>query len=189
MAGEPVNLEDQELVEGVLNGNQTAQRAFYDRHVERIFALAYRMTGQEASARDCTQAAFIRLFYKLRTFRGEAALSTWVHTVAVSVILDWRRKNARLRDRETDIEAGNEIAVSCAALDGVVSDAVMRAIGALAPRYRTVVVMHDIEGYTHDEIGAALGITAGASKVRLSRARKRLRYDLADYAGDLAYER
>jgi RNA polymerase sigma-70 factor (ECF subfamily) len=180
---------DLELIEAVLDGDKTAQREFYDRHVDQVFALAYRLTGHEIAARDCTQTTFIRLFDKLRSFRGDAALSTWVHAVTVSVIADWRRAAARRRERETRIEASADIAAPAADPGGAIDETVRRAIDALASRYRTVVVMHDIEGYTHDEIGAVLGITAGTSKVRLSRARKQLKAALADYAGDFAYER
>ncbi len=180
-------MQERQLVEQVLRGDKTAQRAFYDAHVDRIFGLAYRMTGNDAAARDCTQLAFIRLFAKLRSFRGEAALSTWVHAVAVSVILQWRRKTKQSRQREVDIDAAEDVAVGCSAFAHVLDETVRRAIDALAARYRSVVVMHDIEGYTHDEIGAALGITVAASKVRLSRARKKLKVALADYSGDFAY--
>lgn len=188
-SGEPSQVQDRELVDAVLDGEKAAQREFYDRHVDRIFALAYRMTGDEASARDCTQSAFIRLFDKLAGFRGEAALSTWVHAVAVSVILDWRRKAARLREREVQIEAVADIAAPTIEYDGAISEVMRRAIDGLSWRYRTVVVMHDIEGYTHDEIGAALGIGVGTSKVRLSRARKKLKDALAGATGEFAYER
>jgi len=181
-------VQERELIERVLSGEGAAQREFYDRHVDRVFALAYRMTGDGSAARDCTQTVFIRLFDKLATFRGEAALSTWVHAVAVSVVLQWRRNTARLRQRETCIEAAEDLAAPHSAFDRVVDEAIRGAIDALAFPYRTVVVMHDIEGYTHEEIGAALGIAVATSKVRLSRARKQLRGALADYAGDLAYE-
>jgi RNA polymerase sigma-70 factor (ECF subfamily) len=181
-------VQEQELIERVLMGDKVAQREFYDRHVARIFGLAFRMTGDETAARDCTQLAFIRLFDRLPTFRGEAALATWVHAVTVSEVLQWRRKTKRHRQREVDIEAAEDIAVPSSAFDGIVNDTIRRAIDALAGRYRAVVVMHDIEGYTHEEIGAALGITPGTSKVRLSRARKKLKERLAAYAGDLAYE-
>jgi RNA polymerase sigma-70 factor (ECF subfamily) len=185
----PELVQERQLIDQVLRGEPLAQRAFYDAHVGRIFGLAYRMTGNEASARDCTQLVFIRLFAKLGSFRGEAALSTWVHAVAVSVILQWRRKTKAHRERETDIETPDEVgAVGCSAFEQVLDETVRRAIDALAARYRTVVVMHDIEGYTHDEIGAALGITVATSKIRLSRARKKLRSALADDSGGLAYE-
>jgi RNA polymerase sigma-70 factor, ECF subfamily len=181
-------VEERQLIDRVLMGDKAAQRAFYDGHVDRIFALAYRITGDETAARDCTQLAFIRLFDKLRTFRGQAALSTWVHAVAVSVILQWRRKAKQHWQREVDIEAADHVSAPCSAFDRVVDDTVRRAIDTLAGRYRVVVVMHDIEGHTHEEIGAALGITTAASKIRLSRARKKLKDALADFAGDLIYE-
>jgi RNA polymerase sigma-70 factor, ECF subfamily len=181
-------VEERQFVGRVLMGDKTAQREFYDRHVERIFSLAHRMTGDHAAARDCTQLTFIRLFDKLSAFRGEAALSTWVHAVAVSVILQWRRQTKTFRHREVDLEAAQDVPARDCVFDGVVNEAIRRAIDALGLRYRAVVVMHDIEGYTHEEIGAALGIGAAASKTRLSRAHKKLREALADYAGDLAYE-
>lgn len=180
-------MRDRELIDAVLDGDGAAQREFYDRHVEQVFALAYRMTGQETAARDCTQTAFIRMFDKLESFRGDAALSTWVHAVAVSAISDWRRQLARRRAREVGLDAADDVAAPAARPGDVIDGAVGRAIDALSARYRTVVVMHDIEGYTHDEIGKALGITAGASKVRLARARKKLRATLAGDAEDLLY--
>jgi RNA polymerase sigma-70 factor (ECF subfamily) len=103
-------------------------------------------------------------------------------------VLEWRRSFTREKARVVPIEMLDEIAAPAVPVT-VIDEGVCRAIDALASRYKTVVVMHDIEGYTHDEIGAALGITAAASKVRLSRARKRLRRALADYAGEFAYER
>lgn len=182
-------MQERQLIDEVLRGDPAAQRAFYDAHVGRIFGLAYRMTGNEAAARDCTQLVFIRLFAKLSSFRGEAALSTWVHAVAVSVILQWRRKTKVHREREIDIEAADDVgAAGRSAFEQVLDETVRRAIDALAARYRTVVVMHDIEGYTHEEIGAALGITVATSKVRLMRARKKLKSALADEPRGLAYE-
>jgi RNA polymerase sigma-70 factor (ECF subfamily) len=186
--GESTVVHDRDLVESVLNGDKAAQRQFYDRHVDRVFGLALRMTGQELAARDCTQTTFIRLFGKLKTYRGDAALATWVHAVAVSVVLEWRRSLAREKARVASMEVLDEIAAPAVPVT-VIDEGVCRAIDALASRYKTVVVMYDIEGYTHDEIGAALGITAAASKVRLSRARRKLRLALADYAGEFAYER
>jgi RNA polymerase sigma-70 factor (ECF subfamily) len=178
-----VEVEERQLIDRVLTGDKAAQRAFYDGHVDRVFALAYRITGDEAAARDCTQLAFMRLFDKLRTFRGQAALSTWVHAVAVSVILQWLRKTKQHRQRAVDIEAGTSLRVVFRVRQrGRRHRAARDRIAA--GRYRTVVVMHDIEGHTHEEIGAALGITVAASKIRLSRARKKLKDELADFAGD-----
>jgi RNA polymerase sigma-70 factor (ECF subfamily) len=184
--GESTEVHDGELVEGVLNGDRVAQRQFYDRHVDRVFGLALRMTGEELAARDCTQTTFIRLFAKLKTYRGDAALATWVHAVAVSVVLEWRRRFAREKERHVPIDV-DEVTAPAVPVT-VIDEGVCLAIDALASPYKAVVVMHDIEGYTHDEIGAALGITVSASKARLSRARKKLRLALADYTGGLAYE-
>jgi RNA polymerase sigma-70 factor (ECF subfamily) len=182
-------VEERQLIERVLRGDKVAQREFYDRHVDRIFGLAQRMVGDQAAARDCTQLTFIRLFDRLRSFRGEAALSTWVHAVAVNVMLEWRRKTKNWRRSEVDLEAARDVAAPSPVFDGIVNETIRRAIDALGARYRAVVVMHDIEGYTHEEIGAALGIGTAASKTRLSRAHKKLKEALAEYAGDLAYER
>jgi RNA polymerase sigma-70 factor, ECF subfamily len=181
-------IEERRLIERVLQGDKAAQRELYDAHVRRVFALAYRMTGDEMAARDCTQLVFIRLFDKLGSFRGASALSTWIHAVAVSVVLQWRRSTHQARRREVDLEAAAQVAQRGSAYDAAVNETIRRAIDALAEKQRVIVVMYDIEGYTHEEIGAALGITAGASKVRLARARKRLKEALADFAGDLAYE-
>lgn len=182
-------MEDRELIAAVLNGDKIAQRRFYDNHVDRVFALTYRMTGSEGSARECTQTAFIRIFDKLRSFRGESALSTWVHAVAVSVVLQWRRESARRSRREIAIEAIEELPATDSGRHSLLDENVRNAIDSLASSYQTVVVMHDIEGYTHEEIGAALGIAPGTSKVRLSRARRKLRSLLTDSTGEFAYER
>jgi RNA polymerase sigma-70 factor (ECF subfamily) len=180
--------DERRLIGRVLEGDATAQRELYDLLVDRIFALAFRMTGQEATARDCTQLAFIRLFDKLESFRGESALTTWAHAVAVSVILQWRRSTRHARAREVELDSAADVAEASSSYADAVSDTIRRAIDGLAEKQRVIVVMHDIEGYTHEEIGAALGIAAGASKVRLMRARQKLKEALADFAGDLAYD-
>ena len=182
-------MQNTELVEAVLSGDKRAQRAFYDDHVEQVYALSFRMTGDAPTARECTQVTFIRLFDRLHSFRGDAALSTWVHAVAVSVVLQWRRDTARRRQREVAVDSYEEFEDSRDYRGSAIDEAVCRAIDSLATAYQTVVVMHDIEGYTHEEIGAALGIAAGTSKVRLSRARAKLRALLVNETGELAYER
>ncbi len=154
-------------------------------HVDRIYRLAYRMTGDDEMARECTQETFIKAFAKLSSFRGQARLSTWLHSVAVSIILTWIKKVKRLHGREADLEIAEAHGVPEQRRDPLLERAIARAIDALSAAYRTVVVMHDIEGYTHEEIGRALGISEGTSKVRLSRARKELRVALADFAGEL----
>ena len=181
-------VQERNLVKAVLGGDKLAQRDFYDRHVDRVFALARRMTGDESAACDCTQTAFIRMFDKLHTFKGQSRLSTWVHAVAVSIVLQWRRDTARRRQREMPLESIEELPAQASERAGLIDESIRRAIDALSTTYQTIVVMHDIEGYTHEEIGAALGITAGTSKVRLSRARAKLRELLADHEGEFIYE-
>ena len=85
-------MDESQLLAKVRAGNPAAERALYDAHVDRVYRLAYRMTGDEALAQDFTQEAFIRAFSKLHTFRGDSALSTWMHTVTTSVVLNGLRK-------------------------------------------------------------------------------------------------
>ncbi len=171
-----------ELVARARAGDPTAERELYDAHVERVYRLAYRLAGDEERARDITQDTFIRAFERLDGFRGEARLSTWLHAIAVSMALNHLRRVRRLR-REVGLEEG----VDVAAVEGTAADPDLRermaaAIDALPEGYRTVFVMHDVEGWTHEEIGGALGVAPGTSKAQLSRARARLRDALAAFA-------
>ena len=99
-------MDDAQLVAAVLSGQASAERELYDRHVDRVFRLAFRMAGDETLARDFTQDTFVRAFDKLADFRGDASLATWLHTVATSVILNGLKKVRRIRAREID---GNEL--------------------------------------------------------------------------------
>ncbi|HEX2091865.1 MAG TPA: RNA polymerase sigma factor [Longimicrobiaceae bacterium] len=177
-------VDEHQLILRVLECDPVAERELYDAHVDRVFRLAYRMTGDEELAQDLTQETFIRAFQRLPGFRGEAALSTWLHTIAVSVILNGLRKVRRNRQREVELEHVQEIATFPASSEPRVVDRLKKAIDGLSDRNRTVFVMHDIEGYTHEEIGSALRVTVGTSKATLSRAREKLREKLADVAKD-----
>ncbi len=151
--------------------------------MERIFRLAFRLAGDEELARDFTQEAFIRAFEKLGDFRGESAFGTWLHSIAVSVALNGLRKVKRIRTRETTLDDAAYVNDSTPRADPDLRDRLHRSIGALPEGYRTVFVLHDVEGYTHEEIGRILGIQTGTSKAQLFRARARLRESLADFAG------
>ncbi|MGH7674286.1 MAG: RNA polymerase sigma factor [Gemmatimonadales bacterium] len=172
---------ERELIARVRAGDGGAERALYDAHVERVYRLAYRLAGDYDLARDFTQEVFIRAFGRLHTFRGEAAFSAWLHAVAVSVALGGLRKLKRVRARETDLRGAARV-VSGRAAEPDLKDRLARAIDALSHGHRAVFVMHDVEGYTHEEIGAILGVAIGTSKARLSRARAQLREVLADFA-------
>ena len=169
------------LVARVLGGDRIAARELYDAHVDRVFRLAYRLCGDQQQAHELVQDAFIRVFEQLQHFRGDAALSSWVHRVTQSVVSNARRRDARFR-RETDIESVGPLA------DERVSDAdpdlkvrLHEAINRLTDIYRITFVMHDVEGYTHIEIAAALGVAVGTSKSRLSIARSQLRTMLSPF--------
>jgi len=168
------------LITRAQRGDRDASRALYDAHARRVHRLAFRMCGDEDMARDLTQDTFLRVFQKLHTFRGEAAFSTWVHRIAVSVTLNGMRKQKRI-DRYHDAldETGELPAPPNADIEPDLRARLASAIDALPPGCRTSVVLHDLEGYTHVEIAAMLGIAEGTSKARLFDARTRLRKALS----------
>lgn len=164
-------------------GDSLAQRALYEAHVDRVYRLAFRLAGDDDLARDFTQETFIRAFGRLGEFRRDSALSTWLHAIGVSVALNGLRKVKRFRSREVALEGADSLGNGERIADPDLKDRLARAIDALPEGYRTVFVMHDVEGYTHEEIGRALGIQSGTSKAQLFRARGKLREALADFAG------
>jgi RNA polymerase sigma-70 factor, ECF subfamily len=177
-------VQDRELIGKVLAGDPSAERALYDAHVDRVFRLAYRMAGDSDRAQDYTQETFIRAFSRLGEFRGESALSTWLCSIAISVTLNGLRKVRRFREREVGLDDATSIGESRREAEPDLKVRLNRAIDELPEGYRAVFVMHDVEGYTHEEIGGALGVHPGTSKAQLFRARARLREALADFAKD-----
>ena len=177
------SVDERELIARVRAGDGLAERALYDAHVDRVFRLAYRLAGDDDLARDFTQETFIRAFERLDSFRGEAALSTWLYTIATTVTLNGLRKLKR-RGREIDLDHAADVAGGARRAEPDLKTRLYAAIDALSEKYRTVFVMHDIEGYTHEEIATALNVEVGTSKAQLSRARAKLREALADFAGD-----
>ena len=179
-------MNDAQLVAAVPAGHANAERELYDRHVDRVFRLAYRMAGDDTLARDFTQDTFVRAFGKLADFRGESSLATWLHTIATSVILNGLKKIRRIRSREIGGDELPDVPVTRRDAEPDLKLKLARAIDALPEGYRAVFVMHDVEGYTHEEIGRALGVQPGTSKAQLFRARARLRSELAEFAGEWA---
>jgi RNA polymerase sigma-70 factor, ECF subfamily len=177
-------LLDRQLVHQCLAGDPLAERAFYDAHVERVYRLMHRMAGDADLAADFTQETFIRAFGRLEQFRGDASLATWLHTIAVSVALNGMRKVKRIRGRMDNIDDTPDLAVQPTGFTGDLKLRLHAAVDALSEKLRPVFVMHDVEGYTHEEIGRTLGIPAGTSKARLFDARAKLRLALAAFAGD-----
>lgn len=172
-----------DLVTRVLAGDELAERELYDRHVDRVYRLSFRVAGDPDIAADCTQETFIRVFSRLATFRGEAALSTWITSIALSVVFNALRKVKRSRETESDLDPGLE-APEIREADPDLKVSLARAIDALPEGYRTVFLMHEVEGYTHEEIAASLGIQEGTSKAQLSRAKAKLRRSLSAFAGE-----
>ncbi len=177
-------MSDRSLIVRVLAGDGNAERELYDAHVDRVFRLVYRMAGDMDQAQDYVQETFIKAFSRLAEFRGESALSTWLGSIAISVTLNGLRKVKRFRQREVALEDAPEIGRSSREADPDLKTRLHGAIDGLPDGYRTVFVMHDMEGYTHEEIGASLGVHPGTSKAQLFRARARLREALADFVTD-----
>jgi RNA polymerase sigma-70 factor (ECF subfamily) len=176
------SVNDIQLITRVVAGDATAERELYEMYVDRIYRLAFRLAGDDELARDFTQATFIRAFEKIGSFRGESSLSTWLHSIGVSVALNGLRKTKRQRSREAPMEEGLTVGSTRIEADPDLKARLARAIDSLADKYRTVFVMHDVEGYTHEEISGTLNIPIGTSKSHLFQARSKLRVALADFA-------
>ncbi len=160
------------------NGDRRAFERLYRANVDRIFSVCVRMVGDRAKAEELTQDAFVRAWEKLGTFRGDSQFSTWLHRLAVNVVLNDRETEGRRRDRHDDaaedldtISYGD---VRPLPVPGLSLD-LEQAIAALPPGAKKVFVLHDVEGYTHEEIAESLGVTAGGCKAQLHRARMILR--------------
>jgi RNA polymerase sigma-70 factor, ECF subfamily len=164
-----------DLIRRTKTGDKAAFEQLYRMHVGRVYGLCLRLTANKGRAEESTQTVFIRVWEIIGSFRGESAFSTWLHRVAVNVVLAERRKERRL---ETIVAAagtldGFEIAEP-ARFPGNAID-LETAVASLPDRAREVFVLHDIEGYRHEEIADLLGVVAGTSKTHLHRARKILR--------------
>ncbi|WP_052574608.1 RNA polymerase sigma factor [Gemmatimonas aurantiaca] len=169
----PVTSPGVDDVSAAANGDRQAFERVYRAHADRVFGLCVRMLGDRVLAEEVTQDVFVRVWQKLPGFRAEAAFSTWLHRVAVNVILS-RRKNLGVQHgRHAEEEV---LDVTPARADRVTERLDLEdAIGGLPNGARRVFVLHDVEGFTHEEIGEQLGITPGGSKAQLHRARMLLR--------------
>jgi RNA polymerase sigma-70 factor, ECF subfamily len=155
------------------SGDSRAYERIYRRHVARIHSLVRRMVGGEADADEVTQDVFVRAWDRLGTYRGEAAFSTWLHRLAVNVVLNWRKSAARTRHRFDD---GASVDVVPTRRDAAAERMDLEdAIAMLPPGARQVFVLHDVEGYQHAEIAGLLSVTEGTTKAQLHRARMLLR--------------
>jgi len=173
----PTDAADQAAwVERARTGDAAAFEKLYRASVDRVYGLCLRMTGNVAEAEDCAQEAFIQAWDKLPGFRGDAAFGTWIHRVAVNVVLGRMRSSRREQDR---IRAVSDVAPT---REKVSDDAELRdleqAINELPSGARHVFVLHAVYGYSHGETGEMLGIAEGTSKAQLNRARRLLAQQL-----------
>jgi RNA polymerase sigma-70 factor (ECF subfamily) len=174
--------EDHALVRAAGQGDTKAFEQLYRKHARRTYAAVWRLSGgQAARAEDLVQDAFVRAWQALPTFRYESAFSTWLHRLAINTALMSLRSRSGAEDLETDDAALDFVATHDTAgqrtrdrLD------LERVIATLPPRARAVLVLHDIEGYKHEEIAAELGMAVGSSKAQLHRARGLLRARLGE---------
>jgi RNA polymerase sigma-70 factor, ECF subfamily len=173
-------MNDAQLISRVMAGDRLAGRELYDAYAPRVYSLVYRMSGDAEKARELTQDTFIRAFSRLSQFRGDSQLSTWLHRIAVTTVSNSRRSELRFK-REVSLDEARSIASSSATSDPDLRESVEKAIENLSDAYRTTLVMHDVEGYTHAEIAEVLGVPEGTCKSRLSAARAQLREALAAY--------
>jgi RNA polymerase sigma-70 factor, ECF subfamily len=151
----------------------------YRKHYRRVYSICLRMTGNIAEAEDLTQEVFIQLHRKIGSFRGEAAFTTWLHRLTVNqVLMHFRKRSVRSELTTDDGEMPDSIdpeTINPESMPIVDRIALESAIAQLPPGYRTVFVLHDVEGYEHEEIAKMLGCSAGTSKSQLHKGRLKLR--------------
>jgi RNA polymerase sigma-70 factor (ECF subfamily) len=173
-----------DLVKRAQQGDADAFATLFHTHKARIYSLCLRMTNNAAEAEDLAQDAFLQVFRKLSTFRGDSALSTWLHRIAVNtVLMHFRRKTpARisLDESQTSPDGGKSLRRDYGTRDGrletsVTRLALARAISELPEGYRVIFLLHEVEGYQHREIADALGCSVGTSKSQLHKAKLRIR--------------
>jgi RNA polymerase sigma-70 factor (ECF subfamily) len=186
-------LLDSELVARAQRGDADAFATLFHTHKPRVYSLCLRMTNNTAEAEDVTQEAFLQVFRKLSTFRGDSALSTWLHRIAVNTVLMRFRKKSfselsldepSTKNADTKPvrrEYGTRDRRLAGSIDRI---ALIQAIRELPEGYRTVFLLHEVEGYEHKEIAAFLGCSTGNSKSQLHKAKMRIRELLLDPQGD-----
>ena len=166
-------MNEADCIRRAQQGDAAAIRDLYRRYAPRVHAVVRRLAGDDALAEDWAQDAWIRAFRALPTFRGDARFSTWLHRIAVNSALHGRRWRDRRVSHEAPLEQERE--QSGRSDHVVLRISLQRALDELPEGMRQIIVLHDVEGYTHEEIGGLLGIAAGTSKSQLFKARAHLR--------------
>ena len=166
-------MTETQLIRQACEGDGLAVRTLYERYAPRVYAVVRRIAGEEDLAQDYAQEAWIRAIRALPTFRGDARFSTWLHRIAVNSALQALRKADTRAKREAPMP--DAISVNPTEGDVLLGDLLERAMDQLPEGMRQVLILHDVEGYTHEEIGEFLGVTSGTSKSQLFKARSKMR--------------
>jgi RNA polymerase sigma-70 factor (ECF subfamily) len=180
----PNGLSLPETIHLAQRGDAAAFEDLYQAHSRRVYALCLRMVGNPTEAEDLTQEAFVQAYRKIQTFRGDSSFSTWLHRVTVNIVLMKfrRKKHAEVsleeyteRDEESP-SSRSEFGEADLRLTGSIDRInLQRAIEQLPPGFKAIFILHDVQGYKHEEIGEILGCSSGNSKSQLHKARMRLR--------------
>lgn len=178
-----IEMTDSEIISQAQAGDIGCFELLYTRHKRKVFSLCLRMTGNYAEAEDLTQEAFLQLYRKIGSFRGESAFSTWLHRLSVNIVLmRFRKKGIPEISLQETLESQHEDGPikEFGRRDDVLNSSADRmilewAIRELPPGYCMIFVLHDVEGYEHNEIAEMLGCSIGNSKSQLHKARMKLR--------------
>lgn len=176
---------DQITVQRAIDGDERALRQLWMENAPHIDAVVLRLCGDRDLAADIAQEVWIQIFRALPSYRGDAQFGTWAHRIAVNRALNALRKVRRLARVEVDVEEETAVAADNPQADSersFMAQSIDQAVRQLSPGARTVFLLHDVEGYTHEEIASELGITTGGSKSQLFKARAKLRRLLAHFA-------
>ncbi len=166
-------MTEAQLIQRACGGDGSAIRSLYERYAPRVYAVVRRIAGDDDLAQDYAQEAWIRAIRALPTFRGDARFSTWLHRIAVNAALQALRRSDTRRKREAPMPETLPVAPRIG--DTLLEQRLEAAMDALPPGMREVLILHDVEGYTHEEIGDVLGVASGTSKSQLFKARARMR--------------
>lgn len=170
---------ERHIIQRAIDGDEGAMRALWSRHAPHIDAVVRRLVGQDMDlAADIAQEVWIQIFRALPQYRGDSQFGTWAHRIAVNRTLNALRKTRRLAKLETDVEEDSAV-IDPDPDRSLMMATIENAASQLSPGARAVFMLHDVEGYTHEEIAERLGITSGGSKSQLFKARAKLRTLLA----------
>jgi RNA polymerase sigma-70 factor, ECF subfamily len=170
---------DLQLARAAAAGDTAAFERLYEQYHKRVYSLCLRMLGEGSQAEDLTQEVFLQVYKKIGSFRGDSAFTTWLHRLTVNqVLMHFRKRGVKLEHTSEEGDFTNVVETplqSTRRISMVDRLALEKAISELPPGYRTVFVLHDVQGYEHEEISGLLDVSVGTSKSQLHKARMRLR--------------